>query len=166
MPPKQPGVDPKRIDQPRTTRYGKPTQNGLFANWVDQTKAGKVQPARVRVYEKLMTGIWSDKGLFELRDYWLTGSPGRSVFKFHFAQSAEVETGTMPGQQSLSRQIPSWVKQKVFKRDRGMCVICKETTQLHFDHDLPYSRGGASVTPENVRILCARHNLEKSAKIE
>ncbi len=33
-------------------------------------------------------------------------------------------------------------------------------------HDLPYSKGGTSITKENVRILCARHNFEKSAKIQ
>lgn len=36
---------------------------------------------------------------------------------------------------------------------------------LHYDHDLPYSRGGSSITVANVRLLCAC-NLRKSAKIE
>jgi 5-methylcytosine-specific restriction endonuclease McrA len=58
------------------------------------------------------------------------------------------------------------VKQAVYKRDRGRCVLCGASDQLHFDHDYPYSKGGTSATPDNVRILCARHNLEKSAKIE
>jgi len=64
------------------------------------------------------------------------------------------------------RAIPSWVKQEVFKRDKGKCVICGVSDELHFDHDLPYSRGGTGLTPENVRILCARHNLQKGAKVE
>lgn len=33
-------------------------------------------------------------------------------------------------------------------------------------HDLPFSKGGASITAANVRILCARHNIQKSDKIE
>ena len=64
------------------------------------------------------------------------------------------------------RVIPSWVKQVVYKRDKGRCIICSATDNLHFDHELPYSKGGAGMTPANVRILCARHNLEKGAKIE
>ncbi len=36
---------------------------------------------------------------------------------------------------------------------------------LHFDHDIPFSKGGSSLTTANVRLLCAKHNLEKSDKI-
>jgi hypothetical protein len=35
----------------------------------------------------------------------------------------------------------------------------------HFDHDIPFSKGGSSLTAANVRLLCAKHNLEKSEKI-
>jgi hypothetical protein len=31
---------------------------------------------------------------------------------------------------------------------------------------LPYSKGGTSIAAENVQLLCARHNLEKSDRIE
>lgn len=54
----------------------------------------------------------------------------------------------------------------MWERGQGRCIICGSSDELHFDHDLPYSKGGTSVKSENVRILCARHNLEKSAKIE
>jgi hypothetical protein len=40
------------------------------------------------------------------------------------------------------------------------------TDNLHFDHDLPFSVGGSSLTAKNIRLLCARHNLEKSNKIQ
>jgi hypothetical protein len=36
---------------------------------------------------------------------------------------------------------------------------------LHYDHDIPFSKGGSSLTADNVRLLCAKHNLEKSDKI-
>ncbi|MCX8106660.1 MAG: HNH endonuclease [Ignavibacterium album] len=39
------------------------------------------------------------------------------------------------------------------------------TKNLHFDHDLPFSKGGTSLTAENVRILCMKCNLSKSNKI-
>src|SRR5688500_18683577 len=30
-----------------------------------------------------------------------------------------------------------------------------------FDHDLPCSKGGTSITTSNVQLLCVRHNLQK-----
>jgi len=57
------------------------------------------------------------------------------------------------------------VKLEVWARDRGKCVICGATDELHFDHDLPYSKGGTSLTASNVQLLCARHNLSKGSKI-
>ncbi len=46
-----------------------------------------------------------------------------------------------------------------------MRAVCGATDELHFDHVLPYSKGGTSVAAENVQLLCAWHNLEKGAKI-
>jgi len=63
------------------------------------------------------------------------------------------------------RVIPTSVKVEVWKRDGGLCVVCGATDELHFDHDLPYSKGGTSITAANVQLLCARHNLEKRDKI-
>jgi hypothetical protein len=31
---------------------------------------------------------------------------------------------------------------------------------LHFDHDISFSKGGGSLTAANVRLLYAKHNLE------
>src|SRR5437773_6116168 len=54
---------------------------------------------------------------------------------------------------------------EVWRRDRGQCVQCGSTKNLHFDHDIPFSKGGSSLSATNVRLLCAKHNLEKSDKI-
>jgi 5-methylcytosine-specific restriction endonuclease McrA len=43
--------------------------------------------------------------------------------------------------------------------------MCGAHDNLHFDHDLPFSKGGSSITQDNVKLLCARHNLKKSDKI-
>ncbi|WP_219966471.1 HNH endonuclease [Deinococcus irradiatisoli] len=32
---------------------------------------------------------------------------------------------------------------------------------MHFDHILPFARGGTSLRPENVQLRCAHHNLFK-----
>ena len=64
-----------------------------------------------------------------------------------------------------NRLIPSRVKAEVWKRDKGQCVQCGSKDHLHFDHILPFSKGGTSIDVKNIQILCARHNLQKSDKI-
>jgi hypothetical protein len=159
--------DPKRIDQPRQHPSGKPSQNGLFATAVDSFKQGTRDAEIVRVYEKLFDGVWSDKGLFHLIDYAVVSDGRRKVFKFYLRAT---ETGVRrPGETSTAphgRLIPAEVKKEVWKRDQGKCVLCGRQDNLHFDHDIPYSKGGSSITAENVRVLCARHNIQKSDKIE
>jgi hypothetical protein len=164
-------VDPKTVDQPRYTTLGRATENGKFADWTDRHKAGEVPRARFRVYEKLQKGIWSFKGTFLLKDYRLQRAGQRLVFKFMLTSVDEDEGTGMEMDQSAriyeaeTRQIPTWVKQYVFKRDKGRCVECGAEDKLHFDHDLPFSKGGASANPSNVKLLCARHNLSKGARI-
>ena len=53
----------------------------------------------------------------------------------------------------------------MWKRDGGKCVVCGANDELHFDHDVPFSRGGTSMTAANVQLLCSRHNLEKHDSI-
>jgi 5-methylcytosine-specific restriction endonuclease McrA len=64
------------------------------------------------------------------------------------------------------RVIPTHVKVEVWKRDGGRCVVCGATDELHFDHVLPYSRGGTSLVADNIQLLCARHNIEKRDRIQ
>lgn len=64
-----------------------------------------------------------------------------------------------------SRQIPTGVKRSVWRRDGGCCVLCGASENLHYDHDIPFSKGGAN-TAENIRLLCASCNLRKGARIE
>jgi hypothetical protein len=158
------GVDPKSVDQPWALPSGEPTENAKFARAAGVADSRK---ALVRVYEKLRPGIWSDKGLFELVDYEYKHIGSRRVFKFRMRLSdAPDEIVQGPDLEEFKRAIPAWVKQAVYKRDKGRCVICGAQDQLHFDHDLPFSKGGTGLTPANVRILCARHNLEKGAKVQ
>ncbi len=54
----------------------------------------------------------------------------------------------------------------IFNRELE-CAICgagPPETELHIDHIYPWSRGGTSDL-ENLRFLCALHNLEKADKI-
>ena len=162
---------PKKVDQPERNPGGSLTQNGLFAEAVQKYKAGLAPPERVRVYEKIRTGIWVYNGLFELVDCWTEDADGRRVFKFrlHFAEVDEGDLSvSAPAAQEDDRIVPSWVKLEVWKRDKGRCVYpaCGATSGLHFDHIIPYSKGGSSRDPANIQILCGRHNLAKHDKIE
>lgn len=159
--------DPKRVDQPERTRNGTLTQNGKFHRAAQAHKQGKREPERVRVYEKIHSGIWSYKGVFHLVDSWQEADGVRSVFKFKLIAVEGEENFDIPASRHPERRriIPTAIKLAVWQRDSGKCVICGATDELHFDHIIPYSRGGTSVTPENVQLLCARHNLEKRDRI-
>ncbi len=137
------GIDPKSEDHPWTHPDGGPTDNAKFAN-----SARRENAPLVRVYEKLRPGIWSDKGLFRLSGYEYVSVGHRKVFKFIMSLSdLPDESGVLPGGEEFRRAIPSWVKQIVFKRDGGKCVICGARDQLHFDHELPFSKGGPDSLP-------------------
>jgi len=159
---------PKQDNQIAQFPSGKLTQNGKFQKAVDEFKVGKKAAELVKVYEKVMDGVWSLKGLFELIDYKIIHDGNRNVFKFilRLSQKSAINKETENMQLSQTRIIPSEVKMEVWKRDNGQCVLCKAKENLHFDHDLPYSKGGTSLTAKNVRLLCMKHNLQKSAKIE
>jgi 5-methylcytosine-specific restriction endonuclease McrA len=163
------GPDPKTVDQPLQYPSGRLTQNGRFFEAAKRAARGEAPPERVRVYEKLRAGIWSDKGMFLLIDAATEATEGRNVCLFHLRPiETEEENDTSGGDIELphSRMIPTSVKVAVWARDRGQCVLCGDTKNLHFDHDLPFSKGGSSLTDANVRLLCAKHNLQKSDRIE
>jgi len=165
--PKRLGIDPKKIDQVAVSTSGRETQNGLFYAAAIGYKQKRADAHSVRVYEKIREGIWSYNGLFLLVDAWQERSNGRQVFKFELILVNETDESVVrsPEISEHRRLIPTQVKLEVWSRDKGKCVICGSTTELHFDHDLPFSKGGTSLTVANVQLLCARHNLSKGAKI-
>ncbi len=130
---------------------------------LNSTNPERVHPERVRVYEKIQPGIWSYNGVFHLIDSWRERDKYREVFKYRLVAVEGDESFDSPPQRNIQRRrvIPTSVKLTVWKRDGGKCVICGATDELHFDHDLPWSKGGTSITAENVQLLCARHNLQK-----
>jgi len=162
------GPDPKDVDQPELLPSGRPTQNGLFANAARRFKLANASAEKVKVFEKIRPGIWVYNGLFRLVDVWQETSGRRRVFKFKLAildQPSEAARGGGTGFEH-DRVIPAMVKLQVWKRDKGACVMCGAKEDLHFDHIIPYSRGGSSKDAKNIQILCSRHNLEKRDRIE
>lgn len=68
--------------------------------------------------------------------------------------------------------IPTWVKDSVFFRDRGHCVFCNTNltnlitrlTVKNFDHMVPLNLGGANDV-SNIQLTCETCNLSKSGTI-
>lgn len=161
------GFDPKSVDQPMKNEKGTPLENGKFYNAAIMYRDFEEPAENVKVYEKIKPGIWSYNGFFKLIDAWQEEDKNRKVFKFKLSLSDNQNTSNEDIKDlEHSRLIPSSIKYEVFKRDQGRCVKCSSEDNLHYDHILPFSRGGSSLTAENIQILCARHNLAKSDKIE
>jgi HNH endonuclease/SAD/SRA domain len=162
------GPDPKSTDQPMRTPTGALTENGKFVEAAHEYRAGRRTPELVRVYEKIRSGIWVFNGFFRLVDCWEETANGRRVFKFRLEvdPDATPKVDAREPQLDQNRLIPTSVKLEVWRRDHGRCVQCGSTDNLHFDHVIPYSRGGSSLVAENIQLLCARHNLAKRDRIE
>jgi hypothetical protein len=161
------GPAPKTLDQTAKTPTGRATENGKFYDAARKHKFAGTVPERVRVYEKILSGIWSYNGVFNLVDAWQESDGIRTVFRFKLVAVEEIDVSAKPTHEPERRRIiPSQIKMEVWKRDGGKCVVCGAIDELHFDHDLPYSKGGTSILAENVQLLCARHNLQKHNRIE
>lgn len=159
--------NPKGVDQPEALPSGKLTENGKFIEAVKKHQNG-AEPELVKAYEKIKDGIWSLKGYFDLIDYKVVNNGQRNVYRFILRLSEREASNFDSIQPDLAhtRLIPTQVKKEVWERDGGKCVLCEETKNLHFDHDLPFSKGGTSLSAKNIKLLCMKHNLQKSAKIE
>ncbi len=87
--------------------------------------------------------------------------------------SASVGTDTATQQEVLmeqkeqqSRYIPKQIRREVRERDGHRCAYVDATTGkrcdcergLQYDHIVPFARGGASNTSQNLRLLCPAHN--------
>ncbi len=79
-----------------------------------------------------------------------------------FIVEHDAETARGKREEWPSRYISDAVKQEVMERDEGKCRQCGTTENLEFDHIIPVSKGGAS-RPENLQLLCRRHNRQKRA---
>ena len=111
-------------------------------------------------------------------------TPGSHDFQYRLSEAGEFETllrflrklrkARYPALDAKrSRLIPAAVQEiawERFERHGGKCEnpTCAHqeagAQQLvwHIDHTLPFKRGGSSIDPNNLRVLCAKCNLTKS----
>ena len=79
----------------------------------------------------------------------------------YLPSSSKPTSYTNKKKNNSARYIPAHVKKRVYERDEGKCVVCGSKKNLHFDHIIPLSKGGSSKNPDNIQILCDKHNLSK-----
>jgi len=69
---------------------------------------------------------------------------------------------------NISRTIPRIIQFKVLKRENQICRNCGKSVldeDIHFDHIIPYSKGGAT-EDYNIRLLCSTCNRKRSNNFE
>lgn len=71
-----------------------------------------------------------------------------------------------------SRRVPPAVRAYVWKRDKGRCAYvapdgtrCTARAFLELDHVRPWSLGGPSDDPRNLRLLCHNHNMDSARRV-
>jgi hypothetical protein len=157
----------KEVDQPIANKTGTLTENGKFLQASENYKEGKRDPALIKVYRKIRMGVWVDMGFYDLIDGFTKFDGKRNVFRFLLKPNTnEVDEDPKDIDLLHNRQIPGDVQREVYSRDKGKCRICDSKDNLHFDHILPFSKGGSSKVSSNIQLLCARHNLKKSDKLQ
>ena len=124
------GAQGKVDDQLLMYASGNATENGKFYKAANAYKDGlRGSPLQVQVYEKLDSGVWFDKGIFNLinADYASDGT--RKVARFHL----------VPADASLAervswceRMLPAAAKADAWKQSGGRCAMCRSEAGLHF----------------------------------
>jgi hypothetical protein len=115
----------------------------------------RIQPRTQGVYLELSTK--KGNGHYDVPDTTMTEAVITTIVRMH---KRELVLSTS----DATRRIPHDVKVAVYQRDQGRCVQCGASDYLEYDHDLPFSKGGAS-TVGNIRLLCRRCNLKKGDRI-
>ena len=111
-----------------------------------------------------------EKKLQKLRGLTESGISEQNLFEWLVDQKLNElkKVRRSKGSNVFSRYISESVKKHVQKRSGHRCehvsengVRCNGTRRLHFDHKIPFSKGGTSDIG-NIQHLCAQHNWKKA----
>jgi hypothetical protein len=137
----------KSVDQLAMYESGKLTDNGKFLKAANEFKDGvRKEPLQVQIYEKIDSGVWFDKVIFDLIDVRHISKGGRKVYKFYLTLADMSGRYDEHDPDRIERLIPAATKAEIWKRDKGRCVECLTESDLHF--------AGAS----SISLKCAFHS--------
>ena len=92
-----------------------------------------------------MKVVWVDIGFYDLIDGFITSDSRRNVFKFILKLNLEKADGDSDYIDLIhNRQILGEVQREAYERDKVKDRICGSIDNLHFDHIIPFSKGGSS----------------------
>lgn len=147
----------KSVDQLLMYADGKLTDNGKFYKVArEYAERVRMQPLCIQVYEKLDTGAWYDKGLFDLVDARRVHEDGRMLCKFDL-HVMDAMLGHRDVAAHTERMIDATTKSTIWKRDNGRCTACKAQTGLRF---VPRGKKKG-----DAHLLCARCRGESSGML-
>lgn len=90
----------------------------------------------------------------------------REWFAANPEKRAAYEQNRRAKKRAQGGRISSDIKPKLYALQRGQCACCRakfEASDLHLDHIMPLSKGGAH-SDENMQLLCQPCNQSKYAK--
>jgi len=129
--------------------------------------AGQVPMLIVQTREKGTLWKWRDSYFWETEGFndrqvfaLLVQREQRELRKVNNAEA--VVFGQVRGKKGARQAIPDDVKQLVWVRDGGRCVLCGSDVELQFGHIIPAAWGGGS-GPENLQLECGPCNRKKGA---
>jgi hypothetical protein len=132
--------------------------------------AGQVPMLIVQTREKGTLWKWRDGYFWETE-----GFNDRQVYallvqreqrELRKATNAEAVVFGQVGGKRVTRRaaIPDDVKQLVWARDGGRCVLCGSDVELQFGHIIPAAWGGGN-GPDNLQLECGPCNRNKGAAL-
>lgn len=112
-------------------------------------------PDRMRAQAKKSKAKHAEKRAAEVRE-WFAANPGKRV---EYQQNRRAKKKAAGGSLSVG------LKERLFKMQKGKCPCCQLPlgNDAHMDHIVPLSMGGSN-TDENMQLLRAVCNMQKSAK--
>ena len=122
---------------------------------VDKETMNKIRRAKSLLSTKYPKGVKLETLFEELLDNYLEKND---------PNGRECDSDININKLDRTRYIPQKIKDIVFKRDGGRCSFvgrngrrCNSAWNLQYDHIVPFGKGGDN-SPENLRLLCGRHN--------